>query len=496
MPEKKQMITAEGYDAARLLALAYGACEKLGWNIKYAGENILVAYTPRKAFRWDMEMTFQTADGQLTVTSKMIHDEAFDMMKRNQKNIDQFVAAFEEVKQKADGQSMQDWNEKISALMKDTIKVAEEEVKQIAEVDKVMNFSTGNMYLTYGIIAVNLIVFIVMVIGGAELFQPSGLKHIKWGTNDTPLTLSGDWWRLLSSNYIHFGLIHVALNMYALYNLGMFLEPMLGKARYFAAYTATGILASLTSLWWHTDGVNSAGASGAIFGLIGLMLAFIVTKYIPTVVRQGLLQSVGIMAVYSLFYGLKGGVDNAAHIGGLIAGFIVGIIYWYMMKQKNKAGIGAVTSAGILIFSIGVAGWYLDKNKVSAEERRKELTRVENWSSKDSEKYFDRYNQFVEWQDKALNIYKTTERIDAAAVLLAKANWDKAEDLLIEMKKLNVTDNLQQQTKLLTKYVELRKQELDVIRENPFNSNSQKKDSITNAINETMVEFNKLQSPN
>ncbi|MEJ7610097.1 MAG: rhomboid family intramembrane serine protease [Ferruginibacter sp.] len=102
------------------------------------------------------------------------------------------------------------------------------------------------------------------------IIDPNGTVHIKWGSNYGPLTLSGDPWRLITNVFIHFGIIHLAMNMYCLYIIGSYLEPMLGKTKFITAYLCTGILASLTSLWWHNESVNSAGASGAVFGLYGL----------------------------------------------------------------------------------------------------------------------------------------------------------------------------------------------------------------------------------
>src|ERR1041384_4211544 len=101
MPEKTQTITVAGYEAARIQAIAYGALEQLNWTIKYAGENILIGYTPRSLSRYDNEITVRTEDNQLTVTSKMIHGEAFDMMGRTKKDVANFLNALDTVKAKA-----------------------------------------------------------------------------------------------------------------------------------------------------------------------------------------------------------------------------------------------------------------------------------------------------------------------------------------------------------------------------------------------------------
>ncbi|MEI9912546.1 MAG: hypothetical protein WDO71_24615 [Bacteroidota bacterium] len=85
MPEKSQTIAVSGYDSVKLQAIAHGTLEQLGWTIKYAGENTLVAYTPRNWKKYEDEITIQTEDNRLTVTSKMIHNELADLMGRNKK---------------------------------------------------------------------------------------------------------------------------------------------------------------------------------------------------------------------------------------------------------------------------------------------------------------------------------------------------------------------------------------------------------------------------
>src|SRR6185503_435126 len=129
------------------------------------------------------------------------------------------------------------------------------------EIDKVMNLSSGNQYLTYAIMGLNVLVFLAMVFSGVSILKPTGIDIINWGGNYGPLTLSGDWWRLISCVFVHIGILHLLFNMYALYMVGVYLEPMLGKTRFIAAYLATGICASLASIWWHDEPVASAGAS-------------------------------------------------------------------------------------------------------------------------------------------------------------------------------------------------------------------------------------------
>src|SRR5262249_39825180 len=149
------------------------------------------------------------------------------------------------------------WNESITQLKEDTKIALEQQATQEREVDSVMNFSTSNLFVTYGIIAINTIVFIIMITNGVSIFEPKTVDILRWGANYGPLTLGGDWWRLITSFFIHIGFIHLLLNMYAFYMIGVYLEPLLGKSRFIIAYLCAGIISSLASIWWHKEPIAS-----------------------------------------------------------------------------------------------------------------------------------------------------------------------------------------------------------------------------------------------
>src|SRR6185312_11730891 len=105
----------------------------------------------------------------------------------------------------------------IAQLRMATLQQAEEEKKEAIELREAMNVGGGNLYATYAIMGLNVLVFILMAMNGAGIVDANGLVHIKWGSNFAPLTLTGDWWRLITNLFIHFGIIHLLANMYALY---------------------------------------------------------------------------------------------------------------------------------------------------------------------------------------------------------------------------------------------------------------------------------------
>ncbi|PIF31274.1 membrane associated rhomboid family serine protease [Flavobacterium sp. 9] len=192
-----------------------------------------------------------------------------------------------------------------------------------------------DFYITPILINLNLFIFILMVCTGFGLFTFKGKDLLDWGANFRPFVEDGQWWRLLTSVFLHGGIMHLVSNMFGLYIVGLFLEPLLGKAKYLIIYLVTGIFASLASIWWH-DATVSVGASGAIFGLYGLFIALSFRKVFSPLLNKAYLVFGAIFVGYNLLMGLFGNIDNAAHIGGLISGFVIGcIIASHLREQKD-----------------------------------------------------------------------------------------------------------------------------------------------------------------
>lgn len=185
------------------------------------------------------------------------------------------------------------------------------------------------------IIDLNLLIYIAMVISGFGLVSFKGSDLLNWGANFRPLTTDGQWWRLLTSTFLHGGLMHILANMYGLIFVGIFLEPLLGAKKYTFVYLLTGILASVASIWWY-DATISVGASGAIFGLYGFFLACLLLKVFPPDFGKAFLASTLVFVGFNLLMGFTGGIDNAAHIGGLLSGFILGLIMSRQLKQQTE----------------------------------------------------------------------------------------------------------------------------------------------------------------
>ena len=197
------------------------------------------------------------------------------------------------------------------------------------------------------LVAINVAVFVAMAIGGAGVIEPNSQVSIAWGSDFGPLTMGGQWWRLFTSIFIHFGLLHLGLNMLVLYQNGRLIERMFGSVRFLLLYLFAGLAGSMASLLWNPM-VNGAGASGAIFGLFGGMLAFVLNPrnaVPPSVMKQHGFVTLAFVA-YNLVFGVvHGGIDNAAHVGGLLGGFAMGFLLARPLEQTARAELGLARGA-------------------------------------------------------------------------------------------------------------------------------------------------------
>lgn len=197
---------------------------------------------------------------------------------------------------------------------------------------------------TIVLIAVNVLVFLMMALQGVSVVNPTAESVLRWGADYGPLTLHGQWWRMVVSTFLHFGIVHLLFNMFVLFNIGLFMETLAGRAAFLALYLVCGLGGSAASLAWHPS-IVSAGASGAIFGLYGALLGYLVRHRgsIPAEslasLRKGALTFIG----YNLLYGLRPGVDMSAHLGGLATGFVLGL---FLIQPPSPAS--SLTSSGEL----------------------------------------------------------------------------------------------------------------------------------------------------
>ncbi len=181
--------------------------------------------------------------------------------------------------------------------------------------------------------------------GGRALLVPGFEDLIRSGALETQLVASGDWWRLLTCVFVHIGIIHILFNLYALLSVSSFLEADLGSARYFSLFLLAGLGGSAASYLFHPR-VVSAGASGAIFGLIGFAIAYYR--------REGSARGRDIRAfmmrwaLYAFVFGLFVRADNFAHAGGFAAGFVLGSVMEVREDERRRRAPFWKALAGLL----------------------------------------------------------------------------------------------------------------------------------------------------
>jgi len=241
-----------------------------------------------------------------------------------------------------------------------------------APVDPLSRSVRGVTYrppFTVAIVGVNALVFAGMVATGVPLLkEPTYAQLLRWGADFGPLSLDGQPWRVLTSNYVHIGLWHIVLNMWGLWNLGRLAERIFGGWTYLLTYTACGIAGSLTSLFFHPH-TPGAGASGAIFGLVGALISALYLGRLPfpKVAMQRMLRSLLIVVAVNLYLGAQVGViDNSAHIGGLVMGLALGAVLGPELTKPREIRTAheriVFVAAAILLVGLGAfarrqSGW-------------------------------------------------------------------------------------------------------------------------------------------
>ena len=198
---------------------------------------------------------------------------------------------------------------------------------------------------TYLLLAINIVVFLWMIGHGVSPTSPGSRDLVRFGASSTLLELNGQWYRLVTAIFVHIGIIHLATNMWCLWNLGMLGEPLIGPYGLVTVYLITGIAGNLLAMAWDVGyalffheqlafGIG-AGASGAVFGIAGLLIVLLSNRKLPIPWGElkRLRRSVVQFAVLNLIIGASTilpvfgsfvRIDNSAHIGGFLSGLALG----------------------------------------------------------------------------------------------------------------------------------------------------------------------------
>jgi membrane associated rhomboid family serine protease len=197
-------------------------------------------------------------------------------------------------------------------------------------------------YVTYALMAINVAVFVIDLTLGATPMDGGGelwLRGFLWG----PAIVAGEWWRIVTSGFLHYGILHLGMNMFVLWRIGPQIEKLLGHVQYLALYLAALAAGALGALVLSPDAAT-VGASGAIFGLLGAAAAYQVSNKI-NLWQSGL----GGLILINLAISLVPGVSLGGHLGGIVAGGAVGWLMFELERRRQSPWVGALIAFTLIV---------------------------------------------------------------------------------------------------------------------------------------------------
>lgn len=237
---------------------------------------------------------------------------------------------------------------------------------------------------THLLVGINCAVYLAMVARGISAVNPTVDQLMNWGANNAgSVLIYGDWWRIVTAMFLHVGILHLATNMWCLWNLGMLAEPLIGSFGLVAAYILTGAAGNLLStlmnwVWPIRDAGQvmfpaGAGASGAVFGIAGLLIILLKSPRLPVPPSElkRLRRSVIYFAAINLFIGLSisGGnhfvhsglnIDNMAHLGGFACGLLFAMpLVPRIGSPRNTFQTRLRAAVGMMVGLLVLFGFYI-----------------------------------------------------------------------------------------------------------------------------------------
>ena len=248
-----------------------------------------------------------------------------------------------------------------------------EDAVQRVEAPPWLRRQNSSNVVTKAIFGINVAVFLGMLLAGVSMLDnPAGQDLVHWGANYGPFTLSGQWWRLLTCVFVHGSLMHIGFNMWCLWDLGSLAESLYGHWTFAMVYLLAGVGGSLGSIIWNPS-VLSVGASGAIFGIAGALIAsFYLGEFsLPRAAIMGTLRSVVIFVGYNLVFGaVMSRVDNAAHVGGLVTGLLLGALIAKGAPDQDDVSRRIAILGLAFVLIIGGTAWWLHSRDYIRHMRR------------------------------------------------------------------------------------------------------------------------------
>jgi rhomboid protease GluP len=212
-----------------------------------------------------------------------------------------------------------------------------QQVHAAAAFERRLDAATPVTWGLYLMVALNVGVWLLQLAQGLSPFKPTPAELYAWGANSaSAVVLQGQHWRLLTATFLHAGLLHLAFNMLGLWEAGRQICRWYGNGQFLLIYLGAALGGSALSLHFSAQQAVSVGASGAVFGVLGAVLVALWRhrERIPAPIARRLLGSQGVFIAYAFAQGLgKTGVDNAAHVGGLLMGAVLALLLAPRMGQ-------------------------------------------------------------------------------------------------------------------------------------------------------------------
>jgi len=385
-PKVEKYIPLGDFSIDKYLIIAKQAVENLGWKLSHISSNGIIAYTPLSFQSYSEEVSIRIVGNFAIAKSECIGIQLlFNDYGKNSQNLDRFFHEFEYV----EFHLKDHWEESI-ANFKTFVATQDEQFFEKAPLtakDKIKNV----LYLFYPqkgytatpiLIYLNLfyygLVILIAILGILQLYQ-GPLKGLSsdWiynmSVNKRDLVLQGQYWRLLTHQFIHFNLLHLFFNLYALVYIGLMVEHKIGAKKFIFIYLLSGVCGGLVSLIFHEEGVMG-GASGAVMGMFGAFLALLLSNAFEKNATRALLISTVLVSAIMLLNGIRGRSDNSAHLGGLISGFVMAFVLFnekfgsIRIKESWRYVLAFSLSAVFLILVLSLTPNYQVKELFKLEQ--------------------------------------------------------------------------------------------------------------------------------
>ncbi len=437
-PKIEKYIPLADFPADKYLIIARKVIENLGWKLSHISKTGIIAYTPISFQSYTEEISIRIHGNFAVVKSECVGIQMlFNDYGKNDLNLEKFFHEFEYVQF-----HLQDvWDESLAAFH--TLIATQDdtyfEKAPLTAKNKIKNilylFLPQKGYLVTPILVIlNIIYYAITLIFITIVFKLRSEDavvsevitnaYLNLGANSRELVLEGQLWRLVTHQFIHLSTWHVFFNLYALIYIGLMVEHKLGSVKFLVTYLLSGICGGLVSIIFHKFGFM-AGASGAIMGIFGAFMALSVSKAFEKNASRALLISTIVVTVLMLLNGIGGNVDNSAHIGGLVSGFVICYLLFNEKLGSYKITSGlqyGLSSMIVVIFAAAV------------------LILTPNYQNRKFYKLQFAFDQNISDFNKVYSIPKDLSKAEKVKMIeqYGIQVWRKNKQIVAEMKKLKL----------------------------------------------------------